>query len=153
MFAELLHVQRTLRSKCPVFPLTVAQWPMTSEYYWWTGEFLSYWPTLASGISTIADKWRDRKKNGIGFWKISEYTAMFVLFAILIYSDNYNIYNINTYYKWNAISKNKNMGQWCFIQGSWFFRHWPRCQDGPDQSKSFVVYSTTKVFGPITINS
>ena len=36
------------------FPLTLACWPMASEHCWQTSNFLSYWPGLARGISTIA---------------------------------------------------------------------------------------------------
>ena len=38
------------------FPLTLARWPMASEHCWQTSDFLSYWPGLASSISTIAEK-------------------------------------------------------------------------------------------------
>ena len=40
------------------FPLTLARWPMASEHCWRTSDFLSYWPGLDSGISTIAEKYK-----------------------------------------------------------------------------------------------
>ena len=39
-----------------VFPLALARWPMASENYRQTSDFLNYWPRLASGISIIAEK-------------------------------------------------------------------------------------------------
>ena len=57
----------------PDFPLTLAHWPMASEHCRRTSDFLSYWPGLASGISTITEK-----ENLIVFLKISQYVAMFV---------------------------------------------------------------------------
>ena len=39
-----------------VFPLALARWPIASENYLRTSDFLNYWPSLASGISTIAEK-------------------------------------------------------------------------------------------------
>ena len=38
------------------FPLTLARWPMAGEHCQQTSGFLSYWPRLASGISSIAEK-------------------------------------------------------------------------------------------------
>ena len=38
------------------FLLTLADWPMASEHCQWTSDFLSYWPRLASSISTVAEK-------------------------------------------------------------------------------------------------
>ena len=38
-----------------VFLLTLARWPMASEHCQRTSDFLSYWPGLTSGISTIVE--------------------------------------------------------------------------------------------------
>ena len=36
--------------------LALARWPISSEHCWRTSDFLSYWPGLACGVSTIAKK-------------------------------------------------------------------------------------------------
>ena len=41
-----------------VFLLTLARWPMASEHCWRTSDSLSYWPGLASGISTVAENFK-----------------------------------------------------------------------------------------------
>ena len=38
---------------------------MASEHCQQTSDFLSYWPGLASGISTIAEKLKKRKTNDV----------------------------------------------------------------------------------------
>ena len=50
------------------FPLTLAHWPMASEHCRWTSDFLSYWPRLPSGISTIAKNFKKRKTK-LFSWK------------------------------------------------------------------------------------
>ena len=54
----------------PDFPLTLARWPMASEHWRWTSDFLSYWPGLPSGISTIVKNFK-KNKNWIVFLKKS----------------------------------------------------------------------------------
>ena len=43
------------------FLLTLARWPMASEHCRRTSDFLSYWPRLPSGTSTIAKNFEERK--------------------------------------------------------------------------------------------
>ena len=50
------------------FPLTLARWPMASEHWWRTSDFLSYWPGLPSGIPTIVKNFKKRKTK-LFSWK------------------------------------------------------------------------------------
>ena len=50
------------------FPLTLARWSMASEHCQQTSDFLSYWPRLPSGISTIAKIFKKRKTK-LFSWK------------------------------------------------------------------------------------
>ena len=87
MYAKVLpsgmfNVQTDCDPMPTVFPLTLAWWPMTSEYYWWTSEFLSYWARLVSGILTIVAN--DEKEKWNWFFK-NKLVYSYVCFGLPFY--------------------------------------------------------------------